>query len=193
MGGESKLEILMQNLENIYLERESELKRNHDRSLPFADALFDRWERARRLGFGEETSIYNSALVFGDVRIGKGTWVGPYALLDGSGGGLTIGSFCSISAGVHIYTHDTVAWSLTGGKASKVQDPVRIGDCCYIAPQSIVGAGVSIGDRCLVAANSFINRSLPDDSFAAGNPATIKGRVVIRGDNAELELFEKAE
>ena len=32
------------------------------------DALFDRWERARRLGFAPDASIYNSSAVFGDVN-----------------------------------------------------------------------------------------------------------------------------
>ena len=61
-----------------------------DRHLPFADGLFDRWERARALGFGEDASIYDSSLVYGSVSVGEGTWIGPYTLLDGSGGGLAL-------------------------------------------------------------------------------------------------------
>src|ERR1019366_8652869 len=67
-----------------------------NRSLPFADLLFDRWERAKMLGFGEGTSVYDSTHVFGDVQVGKNTWIGPFTILDGSGG-LTIGDNCSIS------------------------------------------------------------------------------------------------
>ena len=40
------------------------------RSLPFQDALFDRWERARRLGFAPDASIYNSSAVFGNFEQG---------------------------------------------------------------------------------------------------------------------------
>lgn len=43
------------------------LRRAGDRSLPFADALFDRWERAATLGFGAGTSVYDSAAIFGNV------------------------------------------------------------------------------------------------------------------------------
>ena len=60
------------------------LRRDHQRSLPFQDALSDRWERARRLGFGEGSSIYNSAAVFGDVRVGRKTWIGPLAASAGT-------------------------------------------------------------------------------------------------------------
>lgn len=56
-----------------------------NRSLPFADLLFDRWERAKMLGFGEGTSVYDSAYIFGDVKVGKNTWIGPFTILDGSG------------------------------------------------------------------------------------------------------------
>src|SRR5690242_5080958 len=82
--------------------RDTELSSKFARSLPFGDAMFDRWERAQRLGFGADASIYDSALVYGDVSVGEHSWIGPNVLLDGSGGALAIGAWCSISAGVHI-------------------------------------------------------------------------------------------
>jgi hypothetical protein len=39
-------EALREALEELRRARESELKAQYDRSLPFADGLFDRWERA---------------------------------------------------------------------------------------------------------------------------------------------------
>src|ERR1700681_854654 len=102
-------------LETLYRERDHELRKKYKRSLGFGDAIFDRWERARSLGFGEGASIYNSAAIFGEVVVGEHTWVGPYVILDGSGGGIRIGRYCSISAGVHIYSHDTTLWALSGG------------------------------------------------------------------------------
>jgi carbonic anhydrase/acetyltransferase-like protein (isoleucine patch superfamily) len=57
-------------------------------------------------------------VVLGDVKVGKHTWVGPNVVLDGSApGGLVIVDYCSISAGVQIYAHHTVAWSTRIGKA----------------------------------------------------------------------------
>src|SRR5918995_4809474 len=90
----------------------AEMVRRFDRDLPLQDLLGDRWERARQLGFGEGSSIYASAYVYGDVRVGSGTWIGPNVILDGSGG-LRIGSGCDVSAGVQIYSHDTVERVLT--------------------------------------------------------------------------------
>jgi hypothetical protein len=46
-----------------YLAADERLRAEFQRSLSFQDAMFDRWERARRLGFAPDTSIYNSAAV----------------------------------------------------------------------------------------------------------------------------------
>jgi carbonic anhydrase/acetyltransferase-like protein (isoleucine patch superfamily) len=125
-----------------------------ERLLPFNGMLIDRWDKARRLGFGEGTTIYNSALVFGDVKVGKVTWIGPFTIIEGSGGGIVIGDYCSIATGVQIYTHDTIKWALSGGKADYKHAPVKIGDCCYIAPNTIIIKGIKIGNHCMIGANS---------------------------------------
>jgi len=142
------------------------------RTLPFGDYIVDRWEKARALGFGEGTSIYDSALVIGDVTVGEHTWIGPGVILDGSGG-LTIGSHCSISAGVQIYSHDTVEWATSGGTAPYVHAPTVVGDNCYIGPNSIVAKGVKIGDGCVVGAASVVLADLPPGCSVAGAPARI--------------------
>jgi acetyltransferase-like isoleucine patch superfamily enzyme len=171
-----------------YERREKELIEVYHRSLPFQDAMFDREERARKLGFGKGATIYNSALVYGNVTVGEGTWIGPYVLLDGSGGGISIGSTCSISAGVHIYTHDTVNWALSGGRQPYRRKPVKIGNCCHIGSQSVILAGVDIADRCVVAANSMVKSSVPPQTIVGGTPAREIGHVVYRGDEPVLVL-----
>jgi acetyltransferase-like isoleucine patch superfamily enzyme len=164
-------------LRQAYAVQDSWLRVEHQRSLPVQDAFDDRWERAKRLGFGEGASIYNSAVLFGDVSVGAGTWIGPYVILDGSGG-LSIGSSCSISCGVHLYSHDTVSWALSGGKLPYRKLPVSIGDCCYIGSQTVVAAGVSIGTQCVVSANSFVKDNVPPRTIVGGTPAIRIGKVV---------------
>ena len=177
-------------LREAHLRREAELEARFDRSLPFADGMFDRWERARRLDFGEGASIYDSAAVFGEVTVGANTWIGPQVLLDGSGGGLSIGSWCSISAGVQIYTHDTVLWALSGGEAAKRTGAVQIGDCCHIGALSVIGRGVSIGPRCVVGAHSFVNADVEPETVVAGAPARPIGRVDMSGEEPRM-IFER--
>ncbi|MUM77533.1 acyltransferase [Pseudodesulfovibrio sp. F-1] len=163
------------------------MRRKFQRSLPFADAIFDRWERAELLGFGKGSSIYDSSLVFGEISVGENVWIGPFTILDGTGGGLSIGPCCSISAGVHLYTHDSVAHALSGRKAPLHHAPVAIGRCTFIGPHSIVKAGVTIGDHCVVAAHSFVNRDIPPRTIVAGTPARPVGRVEIDGEQVSLK------
>ena len=150
-----------------------EMYEKFHRALPFGDYIVDRWEKARLLNFGEETSIYDSSHVFGDVKVGDHVWVGPFTILDGSGK-LTIGSYCSISAGVQIYTHDSIRWALSGGKEDIEHAPTTIGSRCYIGPNTVVAKGVTIGDGCIIGANSLVLESIPDGSRAHGTPCQVE-------------------
>ncbi|MBU0697434.1 MAG: acyltransferase [Bacteroidetes bacterium] len=143
--------------------------RNFKRTLPLNELYTDRWEKARYLGFGEGASIYDSSIVFGEVSVGKNTWIGPYTVLDGSGG-LEIGANCSISTGVQIYSHDTVNWALSNGREPYDYAKTTIKNNCYIGPNVIVAKGVIIGEFTVVGANSFVNRSLEGHKKYAGSP-----------------------
>lgn len=169
-------------------EWDANMRREWQRSLPFTEAASDRWERAAALGFGEGASVYNLSYVYGDVEVGEETWIGPYTLLDGSGG-LRIGAWCSISAGAHLYSHDTVQWALSRGETPFVRAATRVGDACFIGPQTVVAAGVEIGERCVVGAHAYVNRSLPANSIAVGVPARVVGEVREGADGPRLTYF----
>jgi len=159
------------------------------RSLPFADELFDRWERAEYLRFGKGASIYDSSIVIGDVSVGENTWIGPNTILDGSGG-LSIGKYCSISTGVSILTHDSVKWALSGGKESYDKMKTIIEDCCFIGSNTIIEKGVHIGKHSLIGALSFVNCNVPPFSIAFGVPCRIRGKVKIENGQVEI-LYDK--
>ena len=147
-------------------------KEKYNRALPFTELLFDRWEKAKELGFGEGSSVYDSVIVFGNVTVGKNTWIGPNAILDGTGI-LTIGNNCSIGANVQLYTHDSVRWAIGGGAAPYEYAETKIGNNCFLAPNILVAKGVTIGDGCIIGANSFVNKSFEAHSKIGGNPAKI--------------------
>lgn len=165
---------LLEDLRALWTARRKEVDAAHRRTLPFGDYVVDRWEKARALGFGEGASIYDSALVIGDVSVGEQTWIGPLVILDGSGG-LRIGSYCSISAGVQVYSHDTVQWAVSGGKAESERAATAIGDRCYIGPNSIIAKGVTIGDGCVIGAGSVVLDSIPAGMKAVGAPCRVVG------------------
>ncbi|HXT09038.1 MAG TPA: acyltransferase [Roseiarcus sp.] len=143
------------------------------RRVSIGDILTERSENAAAYGFGEGTTMYDNVLVLGDVVIGDNTWIGPGCILDGSGGRLRIGAWCSISAGVQIYTHHTVNRSVSLGRLPIDYAPTRIGDGVYLGPNTIVQMGVAIGDRAVIGANSFVNRDIPAGAKAFGSPARI--------------------
>lgn len=161
---------IVDQLRAFWRSRQREVAQRFSRTLPFGDYVVDRWEKARLLGFGDGSSIYDSALVFGLVSVGEDTWIGPNTILDGSGG-LSIGSYCSISAGVQIYSHDSVAWAVSGGQVSYEYEATSIGDHCYIGPNTVIAKGVTIGEGSVVGASSVVLRDVLPGSRVAGAPA----------------------
>jgi acetyltransferase-like isoleucine patch superfamily enzyme len=179
---------LQEQLAALQRKLREEHKSKWNRSLPFVEEAFGdkaRWDRAKFLGFDEGASIYHNSYVYGDVKVGRNTWIGPFTVLDGSGG-LSIGGNCSISTGAQMYTHETVEWALTGGKAKYRYAPVSIGDCCFMGSLSIVRMGVKIGNHVMVGAHSFVNSDIPSNSIAMGCPARIVGDVEVQGDKVKF-------
>ncbi|MCW2317849.1 Acetyltransferase (isoleucine patch superfamily) [Rhodoblastus acidophilus] len=144
------------------------------RRVSLGDLLTERADNAAACGFGEGTTMYDNVLVLGDVRVGRHSWIGPGCILDGSGGGLEIGDWCSISAGVQIYTHHTVNRSISLGRLPIDYAPTKIGHGVYLGPNAIVQMGATIGDKAVIGANSLVNRDIPAGAVAYGSPARIR-------------------
>ncbi len=142
------------------------------RHVSFGDLFTDRWETARRLGFGEGSSCYDNVLVLGDVVVGERCWIGPNVVLDGTGG-LSIGDDCSIGAGAQIYSHTTQPDrpGLRRDEHVRTTAPTRLGARVFLGPNSVVPMGVTIGDDVTVGILSYVNRDVPDGETVRGIPA----------------------
>jgi acetyltransferase-like isoleucine patch superfamily enzyme len=184
-----KLLPLFEDLNQIHKLLDDEFKTQFDRSLPISEALLDRWVRAEKLGFGESSSIYDTSFVFGNPEIGDDVWIGPYTIIDASGG-LNIGNNVTISAGVHIYTHDNIKQTLLGKNTEIELESVSIGNNSYIGPNSIITKGNTIGNHCVIGTNSFVKKSFSDNSIIAGNPAKKIGEVVIENGKVEFKYSD---
>ena len=165
---------LLERIRLLCRELSEQKKRDLNRHVSFGDLFTDRWETAAAYGFGEGSSCYDNVLVIGDVKVGQQTWIGPNVILDGSGG-LEIGDYCSISAGVQIFTHDTVNWSVSQGEEEYDHAPTVIGSGVYLGPQSVIQKGVTIGNCAVVGAMSFVNRDVPEAAKVWGVPARVQG------------------
>jgi acetyltransferase-like isoleucine patch superfamily enzyme/glycosyltransferase involved in cell wall biosynthesis len=181
---------LQRDLAELHARLRQQMKERFNRAVSLGDLLTDRWERAKFLGFGNRSSIYDSALVLGDVQVGENTWIGPQCVLDGSGG-LEIGSHCSIAAGCQVYSHDSVGWALSGGEAAYRRQPTVVGNACYLGPGVVITAGATLGDHCLVGALSLVKGDVPSHSIVVGVPARIVGKVVLQSDGSVRLIYDK--
>jgi acetyltransferase-like isoleucine patch superfamily enzyme len=143
-----------------------------NRTLPLDEMMADRWKKARILGLGEGTSVYENSYIYGKPKIGKDVWIGPLTLLDATGG-LQIGNNCSIAAGVHIYTHAVQDWVASEGKIPKSKSPVKIEDYVAVGANAVVLPGVTIGHHSIIGAGSVVTQSIPPSSVAVGIPAAV--------------------
>ena len=149
----------------------AEIQSRWNRVLPIGEVLSDRWERARLLGAGPRTSVYDSAVVLGRPKIGADCWIGPNAVLDGSGG-LALGDWVSVAAGVQIYSHSTRARMLAASNDVPIDTaPTTIGSRVVIGPGAVIQAGVTVGDGATIGALSFVREDVPPGQTWAGVPA----------------------
>ena len=161
---------------DLYRHLQAKMVARWKRRVPFGDLVVDRWERATIYGFGEGTSVYDSCVCLGDVRVGNNCWIGPNTYLDGSGG-LEIGDNVTVGVGSMIATHSSVYRDLSAGKEQLVHKSVKIEDFVFIGPGCFIEMGVTIGTQSVIEPHSVVKRSVPAGSIVMGNPGRIVGRV----------------
>ena len=115
------------------------------------------------------------------TKIGKGTFINfNFTCQDDAE--VVIGENCNFGPNVTIVT--PVHPMLPGERAALLcpdgqprrlcyARPVRIGRDCWIGANVTVCPGAEIGDGCVIGAGSVVTRSIPANSFAAGNPCRV--------------------
>lgn len=112
----------------------------------------------------------------GKPKIGKGTWIGPFTLIDAQYDSLKIGKWCDISMGAQIITHSTVKRCISERKYNKIDHkPTIIEDFVFIGTNAIILMGCKIGHHSVVAAGALIpeNTSILPYSVVMGIPGQI--------------------
>ncbi|MFT3739169.1 MAG: sugar O-acetyltransferase [Breznakibacter sp.] len=95
------------------------------------------------------------------------------------GGTIKIGANTLIAPGVHIYT---AQHPLDAAERKEWEDckPVVIGKDCWIGGHATILPGVTIGHRVVIGAGSLVNKDIPDDSLAVGNPVRVVRKLNIK-------------
>ncbi|MBI2167207.1 MAG: acyltransferase [Candidatus Omnitrophica bacterium] len=127
------------------------------------------------------------AWITGNPKIGKGTWIGAFCLIDGLGG-LEIGKACDISCGAHIVTHSTVRRCISGRRHNKIDFArTKIGHNVFIGENATILKGVEIGHHSVIGAGAVVteNTKIPAYSLVVGIPAR-----VVRSLREEVSAFK---
>lgn len=95
---------------------------------------------------------------------------------------VTIGENCDFGPNVTIVTpihpmlaKERIALECPDGTKRRLcyAKPVHIGNGCWICANVTILPGVTIGDNCVIGAGSVVTRSIPENSFAVGNPCRV--------------------
>lgn len=113
--------------------------------------------------------------IVGQPSIGLNCWIGPFTLVDASGG-LSIGSNCDISAGVQIYSHSTIRQTISGNVLPIERAKTTIEENVYLGAGAIVLMGAHIGHHSIIAAGAVVPQflSVPPWSLVVGIPGKIQ-------------------
>ena len=168
----------------------NEMKERWNRFVPVGELLEDRWSRAKAMGFGEGSNAYDSAVILGNVTVGKHCWVGPNTYLDGSGE-LTIGDHVTIGVGSTLFSHLSLPRDLSAGAYPSQYKPTHIGNHVFMAPYCVVEMGADIGDYCVIMSHSVVKRPIPPHSIVHGNPARIIGQVILEDGKPPAMRFNR--
>lgn len=137
-------------------------------------------EFAKKLLFGPkaDSESYIRSLRRKGMRIGDGTVIYEprSVLLDETRPWMIeIGRNVQITHGVVMLTHG-YDWSVLKGVYGEVlgsAGKVTIGDNVFIGVNTVILKGVSVGSNVIIGAGSLVNRDIPTDCVAAGNPARV--------------------
>lgn len=112
----------------------------------------------------------------GEIRAGEQSYIGSLSTIQvGHSCKVTIGSNCSISHNVRIYTLSSEPdsdFTNPVGKKSKRGD-VSIGNGVWIGANVFINPGVTIGDNAIIGANSVVTKDIEPKAIYGGVPAKL--------------------
>ncbi len=131
---------------------------------------------------GEGVFVADSALVIGDVKIGKNAYIGHGVILRGDYGSIIIGQGTAVEEGVIVHARPNdrtvIGKGVTVGHGAmihnaRIKDYAVIGMRATISDYSVVGEWAIIGEMGLVKNSQHV----PDGAVAVGVPVRVTGKV----------------
>ncbi|MES2673772.1 MAG: gamma carbonic anhydrase family protein [Pseudomonadota bacterium] len=122
---------------------------------------------------------HESALKFGDVRIGIGSSMWPYSVIRAEFNSVIIGKFSNIQDFVMLHVGDkynTEVGDYCSIAHRAVLHGCKIGNNCLVGVGAIVMDGCIVGDNVIIGAGAYLppNTVVPDNAIVVGNPAQVE-------------------
>lgn len=107
------------------------------------------------------------------LKVGDRSQLGQNARLNGTitiGNDVVMGPDVVMMATSHEFARTDIPINQQGGKP---EEPIVIGNDCWIGTRVIILPGVTLGDHCIVAAGAVVTHSFPKNSILGGVPAKL--------------------
>ncbi len=127
---------------------------------------------------GSHVYIDPSSIIIGDVSIGVGASIWPYAVLRGDAGSIVVGEGSNVQdhAVIHVGEgFDTVIGKDVTIGHGAIINGASIGDYCIIGMNSTIVEGARIGGECIIGANAVVTGRMvvPPRSVVLGVPGKV--------------------
>ena len=177
----------------MYCPRDPELKakklRAHNLNIDYNKLYEDETEKRQAIIYDLVGEMGPGAIMQGPIyfhygchtKIGKNLFANfNFTVQDDSpvtiGDNCNFGPNCTIVTPLHPMLPDE-RFAMLNENGEQVRlcyaKPVVIGNDCWFGANVVVLPGVTIGNNCVIGAGSVVVKSIPDNSFAAGNPAKV--------------------
>lgn len=128
--------------------------------------------------FAQAAYIHPTACIHGNVELGEGTSLWPYAVIRAESRQVRIGRRSNLQdhVMVHVgYRAPTIVGDYCSITHRVVLHGCTIGDNCLIGIGATIMEGVVIGENSIVAGHSFVvdNTIIPPNSIVMGTPAKV--------------------
>jgi phenylacetic acid degradation protein len=126
----------------------------------------------------ESSFVHPTAVVIGNVIIGKDVYIGPGAVIRGDWGGIVIEDGCNVQENciIHMFPGITVYLKEAAhiGHGAIIHGST-IGKNSLVGMNAVVMDNVQVGEGCIIGALAFVpeGMEIPDRKIAVGNPAKV--------------------
>lgn len=123
---------------------------------------------AKEVSIGDGTTVQRRVTINGNVKIGRSCIIAPNVFI--SSGTHPFREYPELS----IREQEKMIREKEGG-LGRLDQPVSIGDDCWIGVNSVICPGVTIGNSVVVGAGSVVTHDIEDYQVVAGVPAKAIG------------------